>query len=153
MNLESIYEAVVNEIEQHGPRKGLWAMAFAKSGGNDSAARAFYIEARAQQLIAEQQAYEQQSNAARAQQQEAQRHAARAQEVRGKLDRIETGANGAELRDLCVSYLEHHGLTVTEIINPQHGIEFHISKAGAGLAVLRSLDNLRLYSLAVGKRA
>jgi hypothetical protein len=152
MNLESIYEAVVNEIEQHGPRKGLWAMAFAKSGGSDSAARAFYIEARAQQLIVEQQEYEQRANAARAQQQESQKHAAQAQGARATLDRIETGATGAELRDLCVSFLEHYGFAVTEIINPQHGIEFHISKDGAALAVLRSLDNLRLYALAVGKR-
>jgi hypothetical protein len=50
---EKYYEAVVREIEAQGPRKGLWAKAFAEAGGVDSAARAIYFKLRVGQLIEE----------------------------------------------------------------------------------------------------
>jgi hypothetical protein len=50
---EKFYEAVVREIERHGPRKGLWAKAYAEAGGVDSAARAIYFKLRVAQLIEE----------------------------------------------------------------------------------------------------
>ena len=51
---ERFYEAVVREIETQGPRKGLWAKAYAEAGGNESGARAVYIRLRATQLMEEQ---------------------------------------------------------------------------------------------------
>jgi len=51
---ERFYEAVVREIETQGPRKGLWAKAYAEAGGNESGARAIYIRLRAGQLMDEQ---------------------------------------------------------------------------------------------------
>jgi hypothetical protein len=33
MDIEKLYELVVEELERDGPRKGLWAMGFAESGG------------------------------------------------------------------------------------------------------------------------
>jgi hypothetical protein len=47
---EAFYEAVVIEIEREGPRKGLWAKAFAKAGGVEPVAKACYIEWRVEQL-------------------------------------------------------------------------------------------------------
>lgn len=52
---ERFYEAVVREIETQGPRKGLWAKAYAEAGGSEAAARAIYIRLRAAQLMKEQQ--------------------------------------------------------------------------------------------------
>ena len=52
---ERFYEAVVREIETQGPRKGLWAKAYAEAGGSEAAARAIYIRLRADQLMKEQQ--------------------------------------------------------------------------------------------------
>lgn len=52
---ERFYEAVVRELETQGPRKGLWAKAYAEAGGGEAAARAIYIRLRAAQLIEEQQ--------------------------------------------------------------------------------------------------
>lgn len=51
---ERFYEAVVREIETQGPRKGLWAKAYAEAGGSEAAARAAYIKLRAAQLMQEQ---------------------------------------------------------------------------------------------------
>ncbi len=47
---EPIYEAVAFELEDEGPRKGLWAKAYAKAGGVEHVARALYIEWRVEQL-------------------------------------------------------------------------------------------------------
>lgn len=47
---EVFYEIVINEIEREGPRKGLWGKAFAKAGGVDNIAKAYYIELRVEQL-------------------------------------------------------------------------------------------------------
>ena len=47
---EAIYEAVAFELEREGPRKGLWAKAFAKAEGAESTAKALYIEWRVEQL-------------------------------------------------------------------------------------------------------
>jgi hypothetical protein len=55
MDDESFYEAVVQELEQLGPRKGLWAKAFASASGNESSAKALYLEWRANQLKEEHQ--------------------------------------------------------------------------------------------------
>ena len=52
---EKFYEAVVRELETQGPRKGLWAKAYAEAGGGEAAARAIYIRLRAAQLMEEQQ--------------------------------------------------------------------------------------------------
>ena len=47
---ECFYEAVAIELETQGVRKGLWAQAFAESGGDASRAKALYIQLRAAQL-------------------------------------------------------------------------------------------------------
>lgn len=52
-NDEMLYEAVVRELEQEGPRKGLWAKAYAESGGIESAARALYMKLRVAQIAEE----------------------------------------------------------------------------------------------------
>lgn len=50
MDDEAFYEAVVHELEHHGLKKGLWAKAFATAGGNESIAKALYLEWRVSQL-------------------------------------------------------------------------------------------------------
>lgn len=50
---EALYEAVVRELERDGPRKGLWAKAYAEAVGNEPAARAIYMRLRVAQLAEE----------------------------------------------------------------------------------------------------
>jgi len=50
MDDEPFYEVVAFEISDRCIRPGLWAKALAESGGNETLARARYIELRAQQL-------------------------------------------------------------------------------------------------------
>lgn len=50
---EEFYEAVVNEIEREGLRKGLWGKAFAKARGVENVAKAYYIEWRVEQFKTE----------------------------------------------------------------------------------------------------
>lgn len=52
-NDEMLYEAVVRELERERPRKGLWAKAYAESGGIESAARALYMKLRVAQIAEE----------------------------------------------------------------------------------------------------
>ena len=46
MNEELIYESIATEIENGKMRKGIWAMALAKSQGNIDKTNALYIELR-----------------------------------------------------------------------------------------------------------
>lgn len=49
-NDESIYELVAVELLQDGPRAGLWAKAFARTGGDDAKTKALYIQWRYDQV-------------------------------------------------------------------------------------------------------
>jgi hypothetical protein len=53
MSDEHLYVRVVQELSQQGPVRGLWAKAYAESGGNDQAARALYLRLRVVQLAEE----------------------------------------------------------------------------------------------------
>ena len=53
MDDEQLYVRVVQELSQQGPVRGLWAKAYAESGGNDQAARALYLRLRVGQLAEE----------------------------------------------------------------------------------------------------
>ena len=54
MNDENLYARVVQELTRQGPVRGLWAKAYAESGGNHDAARALYLRLRVNQLADEQ---------------------------------------------------------------------------------------------------
>jgi hypothetical protein len=53
MSDEDLYEAVVAELEQRGPRKGLWALCFAEADGNETVAEARYLRLRVAELKAD----------------------------------------------------------------------------------------------------
>lgn len=53
MDDEKIYNAILDELRENGPRQGLWAKCFAEANGNENAAKALYFKYRAQQLINE----------------------------------------------------------------------------------------------------
>jgi hypothetical protein len=53
MSDERLYARVVEELRAAGPTAGLWAKAFAESGGDDRAAKAAYLRLRVAQLAAE----------------------------------------------------------------------------------------------------
>jgi len=53
LNEESIYEAIVKELQQGIKREGLWAKAIAKSEGSESKAKSLYIDFRAQSIMDE----------------------------------------------------------------------------------------------------
>lgn len=50
MQEELLYERVVQELHESGPKPGLWAKAFAESNGNDTQAKALYLRYRVVQL-------------------------------------------------------------------------------------------------------
>jgi hypothetical protein len=47
---ESLYEAVMEELEKFGPRKGLWAKCFSEADGDEGKAKARYLRIRFEQL-------------------------------------------------------------------------------------------------------
>jgi hypothetical protein len=51
MDDEKIYNAILDELREHGPRQGLWAKCFAEANGEENAAKALYFKYRAQQLV------------------------------------------------------------------------------------------------------
>ena len=53
MSDERFYAEVVRELASAGPIPGLWAKAFAETGGNEAAARALYLRLRVSQLLEE----------------------------------------------------------------------------------------------------
>lgn len=86
---EFFYEQVVRELECDGPRKGLWAKAYAEADGTESLARAIYMRLRAVQLIEE--------HRARAAAEEQERGSARrsAEDLRRKdLDELDSEGRG-----------------------------------------------------------
>lgn len=50
MDDEKIYNAILDELRESGPRQGLWAKCFTEANGNENAAKALYFKYRAQQL-------------------------------------------------------------------------------------------------------
>jgi hypothetical protein len=50
MQDERLYQQVVQELHEQGPKSGLWAKAFAESNGNDAQAKALYLRYRVAQL-------------------------------------------------------------------------------------------------------
>lgn len=50
MNEEDLYAQVIKELNDDGPRKGLWAQSFAEAEGNENKAKALYIKYRVAQL-------------------------------------------------------------------------------------------------------
>jgi hypothetical protein len=50
MQDERLYQQVVQELQEQGPKPGLWAKAFAESNGNDAQAKALYLRYRVAQL-------------------------------------------------------------------------------------------------------
>lgn|SRR5690554_4172934 len=52
MNDEYLYEIVIEELRNSGPKPGLWAKAFSESKGQESMAKALYMRYRVEQLAA-----------------------------------------------------------------------------------------------------
>lgn len=51
MDDEKIYNTILDELREHGPRQGLWAKCFTEANGDENAAKALYFKYRAQQLV------------------------------------------------------------------------------------------------------
>ncbi|MDO8459274.1 MAG: hypothetical protein Q7T07_20420 [Burkholderiaceae bacterium] len=50
MDDEQIYNEILDELRETGPRQGLWAKCFTEANGNENAAKALYFKYRAEQI-------------------------------------------------------------------------------------------------------
>lgn len=126
INLEAVYEAVLDELERNGPRRGLWALSFAKSKGDENVAKAYYLEVRAQELLRE--LHETGDLLRVAKEQEHARNEAqqRKLEIISLVERISGDPSGTCIDD-CMALLDLCGWQVTRTIDFRSGLSFIVS--------------------------